>query len=429
MSKKELLQLSFLFLVVAGLIFSYQQLQWKEVEKDRGYSKLARANPYLAAEKYLHVKQVDVSVYKGLGQLDRLPPLDTVLILSSAHRSLSQRRIDNLLDWVRAGGRLITSAPHPYNEAVDSSGDRLLDPLNIYLVSSKQSFQPTSEPLINADSGFDVDSNTSIENGELEADLESESDPEPETLSQCGSEATAIFFDDDPYETWVNVGSVYDIYYEGDDASVIGAVAGEVGYRFLQVAVGEGIITVFPNLNFWLNRSIDQYDHAHLLYQLTGNKVWILYDRNVPSLVALIGEYAPYLVVTIIIFLILLFWRNASRFGGVIDNTEKPRRQLLEHISACANLAWKNGRAENLLQPIQREIEELMQRDHPGSNIFESSADINSSEQRNDAVRYLAQQTNIQAEEINSLLATQQVKNEFDLVEKIQMLQKIRNAL
>ena len=261
---------------------------------------------------------------------------------------------------------------------------------------------------------------------EIEAGPQLQSEP----LSQCGSEATAIFFDDDQYETWVNVGSAYDIHYEGDDASVLGAVAGDVGYRFLQVAVGEGIITVFPNLNFWLNRSIDQHDHAHLLYQLTGNKVWILYDRKVPSIVALIAKFAPYLVVTAVIFLILLFWRNASRFGGIIDNTEKPRRQLLEHISACASLAWKKGRTEYLLQPMQREIEELLQKDHPGSDIFENnSSKINHSEQRSDAVRYVAQEINIQIEEINSLLTTQQVKNEFDLVEKIQMLQKIRNAL
>ena len=428
MSKKELFQSLFLLLVVMGLIFGYQHLQWKDVEKDLGYSKSARANPYLAAEKFLQAKQVSVTVHQGLRQLDQLPPLDTVLILSSAHRSLSQRRINNLLEWVRAGGRLITSVPHPYNDVLGISGDRLLDPLNIYLVSAEQDLLQEAESLVNTDSNSDVGTGTVLKDGgqEIEAGPQLQSEP----LSQCGSEATAIFFDDDQYETWVNVGSAYDIHYEGDDASVLGAVAGDVGYRFLQVAVGEGIITVFPNLNFWLNRSIDQHDHAHLLYQLTGNKVWILYDRKVPSIVALIAKFAPYLVVTVVIFLILLFWRNASRFGGIIDDTEKPRRQLLEHISACASLAWKKGRTEYLLQPMQREIEELLQKDHPGSDIFENnSSKINHSEQRSDAVRYVAQEINIQIEEINSLLTTQQVKNEFDLVEKIQMLQKIRNAL
>ena len=428
MSKKELFQSLFLLLVVMGLIFGYQHLQWKDVEKDLGYSQSARANPYLAAEKFLQAKQVSVTVHQGLRQLDQLPPLDTVLILSSAHRSLSQRRINNLLEWVRAGGRLITSVPHPYNDVLGISGDRLLDPLNIYLVSAEQDLLQEAESLVNTDSNSDVGTGTVLKDGgqEIEAGPQLQSEP----LSQCGSEATAIFFDDDQYETWVNVGSAYDIHYEGDDASVLGAVAGDVGYRFLQVAVGEGIITVFPNLNFWLNRSIDQHDHAHLLYQLTGNKVWILYDRKVPSIVALIAKFAPYLVVTVVIFLILLFWRNASRFGGIIDNTEKPRRQLLEHISACASLAWKKGRTEYLLQPMQREIEELLQKDHPCSDIFENnSSKINHSEQRSDAVRYVAQEINIQIEEINSLLTTQQVKNEFDLVEKIQMLQKIRNAL
>jgi len=454
MSKKELLAFLTLFLVIGGLIVGYQRLQWIDVEVDRGYSDEARANPYLAAEQFLKLNDVDVAIHEGLGKLDQLPPVDTVLILSSNHGSLSQRRINDLLQWVHEGGRLVTTVTDHYNDVVGTSGDRLLDPVYIYLAPNEEQPAPDSDHEEAFDSEFDsafesaaeeqnnssgapnddvsldynyLDDNASDDSSSEDSDLDdsdlddsSVAETSLETAAQCSVRATAILFGDDEYETWVDVRGVYDIQYLGVDENIVGSVYGDAGYRFLQVAHGEGIITVFPSIDFWLNSRIDQHDHAHLLYQLTGSKVWMLYDRSAPSIVALIWKVAPYLVGVFFILLGLLSWRHSSRFGGVMNHTEQTRRQLLEHIGASAQLIWKKGNAESLLKPLQSEIADLLR-----ANATNSKSDALSE----GAIKYLAQQTQLSEEQIESALNFSKLRTEFELVDNIQMLQKIRNAL
>lgn len=422
MSKKEWLHLVVLFTAMAGLLFGYQQLQWKTVEVDLGYGEEARGNPYLAAEKFLDLKGIDVAVFKGLTRLDQLPPTDTVLILASAHRSMSQRRINDLLGWVRAGGRLVTSAPHPYNDFVGGSGDRLLDPLKIRLVSN---YEP---PLIEDDGGESAEEGFVDEASGVEVNTEPVAEPlagdgseaSGDTAVQCGANSMPIFFDDDRYETWVNINSDFDIHYAGDTGDVIAAVTGRTGYQFLQVGLGDGIVSVFPHLDFWLNQNIGAHDHAYLLYQLAGNKVWLLYDKQMPSVLVLLWRVAPFLIAGLFLALFLWCWRKASRFGGLVDYNEPSRRQLLEHLLASAHLIWKRGDRRNLLRPLQDEIEALLR----------SNGDPRSeAEQRNEGLKFLALQTGIAVEQIELLLQCNEKTTEFLFVDKVQQLQKLRNAL
>lgn len=433
MTPKEWLWIGLLAPLFAALLYGYRQLQWIEEEVDIGYSEEAKKNPFLAAEQFLHLRGLEAEVFRGLAPLDNLPETDTVLVMSSAHRTLSQRRIDALINWVERGGRLVTLAPHPVNKISGESGNRLLDPLEIYLQTSAEysdsnlldsdteasttDAQTESDELQTANGSAPVDDRLSKET-ENQENTDSASN---DVLGQCGVDAISIRFDDDEYETWVGMSNFYEIVYAGDPENIIGSYAGVGGYLFLQIAVGDGMVSVFPNLDFWHNQNIKEYDNAHLLYLLAGKKTWILYDRDAPSLVAIIWQRGPYLVVALLLTLFLLFWHNASRFGWVVNDYAVSRRNLNEHLLASGLLVWKTGNKIALLKSIQKEIEELLKQRC-------ESADIAGNGEKQ-VFTQMANKSAVPEEEIRQLLRCEEIGNEFDFIRKVQALQKIRNAL
>ena len=168
------LAISIVFLVLIGV--GYSQLEWVEKKIDEGYGEEARQNEFLAAELFLQEQGRSTETVTGMALLDNLPPPGDVLFLSASRESLSVRRRDALISWVRSGGALLIVAHDVYDAEAGSSEDPLLDELGIFLLGPDEEGATESEE---------------EEEGEEERVAETDSSPPSEDEAAPDAEETA----------------------------------------------------------------------------------------------------------------------------------------------------------------------------------------------------------------------------------------------
>ncbi|RBL65596.1 DUF4350 domain-containing protein, partial [Pseudomonas sp. MWU13-2625] len=109
---------------------------------DHGPSPEARANPYLAAEMFLRERGLKVQHANSLDVLASLPPVGNSLLLLGERSNMSPPQVDQLLEWARAGGRLLFVAEALWDEDSQKSGDLLLDRVQIHQQLSQYLYEP-----------------------------------------------------------------------------------------------------------------------------------------------------------------------------------------------------------------------------------------------------------------------------------------------
>ena len=114
-------------LLLAALgVYLYARATPYQEEVDHGPSPEAAANPYLAAEDFLRTQGLSVSHANGLDVLPTLEPRQHSLLLLGDRSSMTPRQIDQVLNWTRAGGRLLFIAESIWDEKTGQSNDLLL---------------------------------------------------------------------------------------------------------------------------------------------------------------------------------------------------------------------------------------------------------------------------------------------------------------
>ncbi|MGA8134194.1 MAG: DUF4350 domain-containing protein, partial [Pseudomonas gingeri] len=119
-----------------GLYLYHKATPYTEVI-DHGPSPEARANPYLAAEQFLRQRGLKVTHANSLDILPGLDPRGRNLMLLGERSNMTPRQADQLLNWARAGGRLLFVAEALWNPKTGSSGDLLLDRVQLHQLLSK----------------------------------------------------------------------------------------------------------------------------------------------------------------------------------------------------------------------------------------------------------------------------------------------------
>lgn len=108
-SKQIVIAAVVILLLVIGFGL-WQQLEWVEEEVDRGFSDEARQKPTLAAERFLRSLDLQAESRRGFSLLDEMSggaspvTLDDNLVLINAHRTLREKRLQTLWQWVEDGG-------------------------------------------------------------------------------------------------------------------------------------------------------------------------------------------------------------------------------------------------------------------------------------------------------------------------------------
>ena len=278
----------FTLILAAGLVWwflaNFEQVT-EEVRSEM--SPEARRNPLLAAERLLDRLGLQVESRSGRQYLIHPPAQGGVLLVRDLGAPLPRQRVDELLAWVEAGGRLI-AAPGRLQD--DELSRPLLETFGVTYVRHQQLDELTQLLLNNTQTDEEA-----AQEETLSILLPGDDEPLEIEFDQNGG-----FEVDYPYEYWQS---------PDDDKP-----------HLLIFPHGKGSVTLLSDSGFFDNDRIGDYDHAPLLAELTAGdqRCWLLYSSQMPGLVQLLWRRAPYLVTSLLLLAALLIWRMGRRSGPLI---------------------------------------------------------------------------------------------------------------
>lgn len=315
--------------LVALSVYLYIKATPYPIEIDHGPSPEAQANPYLAAEHYLRKQGLVVSHANSLDVLPGLEPRQHSLLLLGDRYNMSPRQIDQLMNWTRAGGRLLFVAQSLWDETTGQSNDLLLDRVQLRQSLSKDLKDPAP-----------ADGNPYPQLTQLY--LENEDAP------AYASFDTAFHLEDPKNlaQAWANSGKAT---------------------HMMQLNHGLGSIIVVTDAELWKTSAIEQYDNAWLLWYLTADTdVTLLFNTRHEHLWTLLLRYFPQALVALLALIGLGLWHVGVRHGPLLQPTPKARRQLLEHLRASADFKLRRDGQQSLLHALQQDVLRRIRRRHPG---------------------------------------------------------------
>ena len=128
--KTTLLVLAVLLPLALLVLGFFQGFEQETREVHTGYGEKALKNNYLAAGWLLERLGLKVTFIKNALALQHLPEKEGTLFIPGSSRGFSDKRIDDLLDWMAAGGSLVATADVLLEENL-SVQDRLLEHFGI----------------------------------------------------------------------------------------------------------------------------------------------------------------------------------------------------------------------------------------------------------------------------------------------------------
>ncbi len=342
-----------------------------EITHRTGEKPAARANPLLAAERFL--RAIDVTVAPAPDLLSRRYHLPErgLLILDTGRDVLGTHGQQRLLEWVRAGGQLAIEAP--------ASLPRSL-----------------ADPILQA----------------LEVEAESINGIDDDKMRRLTHEAFGLAIDFDPDRVMHTERKDMEEQF-GDDN----------GYHVLRFGVGAGAITLFSDLHWLRNDSIGRYDHARLLYRFVRNAeastVLLLHRIRAPSLAQRLLRAIPLTLATLALAVGLLLARVTRRFGPLLPAGRGDRRQLLEHIEASGYYLWAEGFSSTLLEAARARVRR---------KLYQLWPELEKTPPAEQITR-LAEITRLPGESIESALFTRARTQRESFTRQIRQLEKLRKRL
>ncbi len=310
--------------------------------------------------------------------MPELAPGDVFFIVSD-RTTYTERRNDDILNWVESGGHLIVAAQTDY--LVDEN-------------------EPVTDKLLAEVGAVQVrlgDEDLSPQGG-MEAQIE-----------QSGP--TLRFVSNRRYRLRVDTNSWNSLAWDA------------LGDAIVHTHLGRGAITVLSDGNAFDNGTIARYDHAEILWRLVNltaaTRVWIEHSSDMPMLPLWLWQHAPEAILTAVLLLITLLWRACPRFGPVVDLAPTVRRSLLEHIDASGRFFWHQHRRLRLLKALRSSVLNTAMSKHPGLAGLEPA-------QR---CQRLAAIIEIPYERIENALYGRLIADRRAFVETVRVLASIRKCL
>lgn len=332
MSRRGWLALGAVVAVLLGALCVYLYLNATPYQEivDHGPSPEARANPYLAAEQFLRQQGLAVTHANSLDVLPGIEPHQNSLLLFGDRSNMTPRQVDQVLNWTRAGGRLLFVAESLWDEKTGQSNDLLLDRVQVHQSLSK--------------------------------DLK---EPPPDLLDDAFPKLTKLYLEDEEAPAYAG----FDTAFHLEDPNNLAQAWANSGKatHMMQLAHGLGSIIVVTDADLWTTPAIEQYDNAWLLWYLSADtNVTLLYNSEHDSLLTLLLRYFPQALVALAALILLGCWHAGVRHGPLLQPPAKARRQLQEHLRASADFMLRRNGQDSLLQALQHDILRRARRRHPG---------------------------------------------------------------
>ena len=377
-------ELSLACLLGAGAFYAWHKAIPYEEVIDRGPSPQAQANPYLAAEHFLRQQGLTVTHANTLERLADLPPKGHSLLLLGERGNMTPGQVNQLLDWAKSGGHLLVVAEALWDEEAGSSGDQLLDRLNIHQALSEAFDEPASP------------------------------------RKKKAPDLTKLYVDNETAPAYFN----FDTDFNLTDPKHLAQFSANSAKssHLMQRDFGHGSVTVVTDSDVWKNPSIGQYDNAWLLWYLNqGTEVTLLFHTDVDSLLTLLMRYFPQALVALVALIALALWQACMRQGPIQAPVPKARRQLQEHLKASADFLLRRSGQGALLRALQHDIQRAARRRHPGFEQLETA------EQWQVLERLTRQPSHVISQALGPLAAKR--LNSAGFSRQVACLQTLRNAL
>jgi len=348
-SVASLLVLGLLLLALTGWGLYHSIEFYDETEHSR-WSREALRNPYLAAQQFMARSGIGVTDVDSLARLDRLEGLGT-LFFSDANQVQDPRQLQQVMDWLRAGGNVIYSA-----SAVDHDDDLLLDTFSVavdwreFESGAARKSRPLSETL--------REYNRQVEQGKSREEI-------AQSFGQQQQPLTRVIFDSEIGELEIAFDTARVLRHASfEDSNAQTAwqpfswSSSEYGVHMMQFEVGDGQLTIVTDPGVWSSYRIGEHDHAWLLWLLSSNEGSFAILRTVlrESIWTLLRRDASELLVALGLLLGAWMWRSSHRFGRLLPRDRSRQRALGEHFSALAHYLWQRRRAEHLLEPVRQAV-------------------------------------------------------------------------
>ncbi len=323
-------------LLVVALGAALYLAEWKEVQLPGPPSAEAQRNPYLAAERFLDRMAVAVHRVEGLSLLDDLPSTEGVIVIGSSLRTVSERRVDALLRWVAAGGRLVLAASELHSEGRRTSPDPVLELLGLRLHEVEE-----------------VEEEDAAQQQTLKEVIEGLA----EAYARCdaGERLTTLHLEGEAAPVQVIMSNRRRLDFE--PLLEYPAAANDAGDQLVAAPHGLGRVYVVTTLAFWRNDQIACHDHAHLLRWLGEGRagVWLLFDTQMPSLVSILWQRYTVAVGILLVLVMMWIWRG-GRTRSVPVAQSGPRRSLLEQVRGVARFHWQQGDVRSLMTDLRDSV-------------------------------------------------------------------------
>jgi hypothetical protein len=277
----------------------------------------ARRNPLLAAEYFLTRIGVSAQSQTGRQLLIEPPQEPGLLLVRDLGPPFASSRLASLLAWVERGGILVVT---PGSAMEEGAGHPLLQQFDVM----------------------------------LESDELTEEEEAVAVSLPWSEDELQIAFDS---TRWFSVESENSYWEAPDDGFP----------RLVSFPWGAGSVTFLSDNRFLTNSLIGERDHAFLLASLAkgADKAWLLYNSQMPSLLTLLWRQAPFLMVSLALFAAALLWHLRHSDGPLISQPATGRRNLLEHLRATAEFAWRHNPSVGLLEAACDEVEKRWLTSHP----------------------------------------------------------------
>ncbi|WP_281647003.1 DUF4350 domain-containing protein [Parendozoicomonas sp. Alg238-R29] len=425
-----------------GIKLFLDRYEQYEESIDTGWSLEAKINPWLAAQRYLENLGYGVESYERMEELE--PDLQDqnkpgTILITDIELVISQRRVDQLLEWAQSGGHLIVGLPN----SLDGRTHELLQHFGASVVEPEETEAAKSnerQSLAELMREFDRQKESPDKNSKQTFEQWAEQSRPGSWESAKENEFVQLEFSgmDEPVEIhmslyqqlnhpWLYIDEQDEQNYidENPRSHIPDYWAGnEAGIQYMEFAEGDGHVTFLTSPNIWQSSKIDKHDHAWLLWKLSpSGRFAVVYGASMPALSAVIWKFAPEAVFAFSV--LLLFWLiyRGRRFGAIREASTTRRRAIAEHIRACTDYLWRNKQTEALLNPLQKTIELRCQQVCPGWQNLDNTQQIEWL-----ANHCGATETN-DMEQIAAAMAANTPNNESEFVLSVRVLQRIRESL
>ncbi len=373
-----------LVISIASLVayWFFDTFEHRVEEKEVGFHGEARRNNFLAAERFLEKFGMQIQSLPTILDLKDMPDTNDVLFIPTGRYDLAPEKIDELLDWVRAGGHLIVRARRPTTTKAQGK-DELLDRLGVEVNYRKKN-------LILAGSDYK----------EIKVHVNEQTEDKQVTFNA---------------NVWLLDNEVNTLSWQ---------VTGEDGSHLLEYNLGQGWVTVLSDIAFLHNNRIDEFDHASFLYTVvhidnSKRNLWIIRHDDMPSLWSIMWQRAPQAIMIFGLFLVFWLWYVTRRFGPLIQPERLHRRSLREHITSSGFYQWRNNNRTELFQSARLALQEQIAMLRPLWAKLDND----------NLAGKLARTSGLPKERILQVLKTSQVEKESDFAQLIETLSVIRKKL